>query len=261
MMCCTPLKCRLFTPTANLIKLQLQLHPSEAPVGFLWSAIELRSGDLSGYVKTSNPVFSPDGNTIYIPTSTPNGHLFAVDRVTGIIKWVFQIPTITYGGGAVVGNDGTIYQCGTDSKVYAINPNGSQKWVFTAAGAFGAFPALSSDGFLYCLANGTTSTLYAINVSNGNKEWEQSISGNTGGAVAIDNAGNVYAGTNSRIVKFNAAGEMQWETAADLILTERGSFAIDGTTLYAALRGGAGIAAVNMADGEIKWTFAKCKCQ
>jgi outer membrane protein assembly factor BamB len=244
-------------PNGQSDKVTTTATPSEAPVGFLWSAIELRSGDFSGYVKTSNPVFSPDGNTIYIPTSTPNGHLFAVDRVTGIIKWVFQIPTITYGGGAVVGNDGTIYQCGTDSKVYAINPNGSQKWVFTAAGAFGAFPALSSDGFLYCLANGTTSTLYAINVSNGNKEWEQSITGNTGGAVAIDNAGNVYAGTNSRVAKFNAAGVMQWETAAgSLILTERGSFAIDGTTLYAALRGGAGIAAVNMADGEIKWTFA-----
>ncbi|MDX9748452.1 MAG: PQQ-binding-like beta-propeller repeat protein [Paludibacter sp.] len=229
--------------------------PADVPVGYLWSSIELRSGDLSGYVKTSNPVFSPDGNTIYIPTSTPNGHLFAVDRVTGIIKWVFQIPTITYGGGAVVGNDGTIYQCGTDSKVYAINPNGTQKWVFTAAGAFGAFPALSADGFLYCLANGTSSTLYAINVTSGNKEWEQSLSGNTGGAVAIDNAGNIYAGTNSKIFKYNSKGEKQWETGA-LILTERGSFAIDGTTLYAALRGGAGIAAVNMVNGDIKWTFA-----
>jgi outer membrane protein assembly factor BamB len=244
-------------PNGKSDKVTTTATPSQAPVGFLWSSIELRSGSFSGYVKTSNPVFSPDGNTIYIPTSTPAGHLFAVDRVTGIINWVFQITTITYGGGAVVGNDGTIYQCGTDSKVYAINPNGSQKWSFTGAGAFGAFPALSSDGVLYCLANGTNSTLHAINTSNGSEMWNKTITGNTGGAVAIDNAGNVYAGTNSRIAKYNATGDLQWETAVgSLVLTERGSFAIDGNTLYAALRGGAGIAAVNMTDGTIKWTYA-----
>lgn len=241
-------------PNGQSDKVSTTATPSESPVGFLWSAIELRSGALSGYVKVSNPVFSPDGNTIYIPTSSPNGHLFAVDRVTGIINWVFQIPTITYGGGAVVGNDGTIYQCGTDKKVYAINPaNGSLKWQFDVDAAIGAFPALSPDGILYCLTNG--STLYAINVNNGSKEWEQSLTGNTGGAVSIDNAGNVYAGTNSYIVKFNSAGVKQWETSA-LNLTERGSFAIDGNTLYAALRGGDGIAAVDMTNGDIKWTYA-----
>ncbi len=222
-----------------------------------WSSIEIKKDDLSGYVKVSNPVFSPDGNTIYIPTSTPNGHLFAVDRATGVINWVFEISTVTYGGGAVVGNDGTIYQCGTDSKVYAIKPDGTLKWDFTGAGAFGAFPALSADGVLFCLANGATnSTLHAVNASSGAELWNKTMTGNTGGAVAIDNAGNVYAGTNSIVAKYNAAGVLQWETAeGSLVLTERGSFAIDGTTLYAALRGTAGIAAINMANGDVKWTY------
>jgi outer membrane protein assembly factor BamB len=168
--------------------------------------------------------------------------------------------SITYGGGAVVGSDGTIYQGARDKKVYAINPDGTQKWVFTGLGNFDAFPALSADGVLYCLANGTTnSTLYALNASTELKLWNKTITGTTGGAVAIDNAGNVYAGTNSRVVKYNAAGDLQWETAAgSLLLTEIGSFAIDSerNRLYAALRGTGGIAAIDMANGDIKWTYA-----
>ncbi|MDX9748450.1 MAG: PQQ-binding-like beta-propeller repeat protein [Paludibacter sp.] len=225
-----------------------------------WTSYALVDGARKGYVKASNPVFSPDGNTIYIPTSTPNGHLFAVNRATGAINWVFEITSITYGGGAVVGSDGTIYQGARDKKVYAINPDGTQKWAFTGIGNFDAFPALSADGVIYYLANGTTnSTLYALNAGTGAEIWNKTITGTTGGAVAIDNVGNVYAGTNSKVVKYNAAGDLQWETTAgSLLLTEIGSFAIDSgrNRLYAALRGTAGIAAIDMANGDIKWTRA-----
>jgi outer membrane protein assembly factor BamB len=220
---------------------------------YLWSSIQLLSGDLSGYVKVSNPVFSPDGNTMYIPTSTPNGHLFAVDRVTGNIKWIFQIATITYGGGTIVGNDGTVYQCGTDKKVYAINPaDGSQKWVREVDDAIGAFPALSSNGILYCITNGRT--LYAINTNDGTVVWTKSVGG-TGSAVAIDASGNIYAGTSMGIFKYNTSGDQVWKVESELKVTERGSFALDGTTLYATLTGGTGLAAVDMATGTLKWTY------
>ena len=68
---------------------------------------------------------------MYIPTSTPAGHLFAIDVTTGNIKWVYGIDAITYGGGALIGDDGTIYQC-VESKdidnVHAINSDGTKKW-------------------------------------------------------------------------------------------------------------------------------------
>ena len=47
-----------------------------AVVNYKWNSIKLQSGNYTGYVKVSNPVFSPDGKTMYIPTSTPAGHLF-----------------------------------------------------------------------------------------------------------------------------------------------------------------------------------------
>ena len=223
---------------------------------YLWSEMLLELGGLYGNVKVSNPVFSPDGKTAYIPTSTPNGHLFAVDVSKGSVKWVSQISAVTYGGGALVGSDGTIYQCGTDKKVYAIAPaDGSSKWTCDVDGVIGAFPALSSTNILYCATN--SGTLYAINSASGSVVWSKSIGG-TSSAVAVDQLNNVYVGTNAAIYKFNESGEEQWKTEKEINVTERGAFAMDmsGSTLYATLKSSKGLVAVDMASGTIKWTYA-----
>ena len=220
--------------------------------GYGWSVAEIKFGDLSGYVKVSNVVFSPDGRTAYIPTSSPNGHLFAIDVAGGVAKWASQIPAITYGGGAVVDASGIIYQCGTDKKVYAINPaDGSKKWTCDVDAVIGAFPALS-DGVLYCATN--AGTFYAINTLTGAVNWSKSVDG-TGSAVAADAAGNAYVGTSSAVYKFSSTGVQQWKTASALNVTERGAFAINGTTLYAVLKSGAGLAAIDMGNGTVKWTY------
>lgn len=224
--------------------------------GYGWSSMELNHNGLSGYVKVSNPVFSPDGKIAYIPTSSPNGHLFAVDIVKGSVKWVSDISSVTYGGGALVGANGTIYQCGTDSKVYAINPeDGSKKWACNVDGVIGAFPALSSTGILYCATN--SGTLYAINTASGSVVWSKPTGG-TSSAVAVDVADNVYVGTNSAIYKFNALGTELWKTSGTINVTERGTFAMDarGATLYATQKGGTGLSAIDMNSGNIKWTYA-----
>lgn len=224
--------------------------------GYAWSSMELNHEGFSGYVKVSNPVFSPDGKTAYIPTSTPNGHLFAVDIVGGTVKWVSQIATVTYGGGALVDANGIIYQCGTDSKVYAINPeDGSKKWTCDVDGVIGAFPALSATGTLYCATN--SGTTYAINTSTGSVIWSKTT-GDTSSAVAVDASNNVYIGTSTAIYKLDTSGNQVWKTAGTIKVTERGAFAMDntGTTLYATLKGSAGLTAINMNDGNVKWTFA-----
>ncbi|GAB6122417.1 outer membrane protein assembly factor BamB family protein [Dysgonomonas termitidis] len=223
---------------------------------YAWSIMDLNYNGLSGYVKVSNPVFSPDGRTAYIPTSSPNGHLFAIDVIKGKVKWVYQISTLTYGGGALVGEDGTVYTCGEkDNTVYAINPDGTKKWTYVVDGAMGAFPALSSDGTLYCATN--AGTLYAINASTGSVSWNKTTGG-TSSAIVVDASNNVFAGTNSAIYKFNASGTELWKTSATVNVTERGSFAMDasGTTLYATQKGSAGLSAIDMATGNIRWTYA-----
>ncbi|WP_165044826.1 PQQ-binding-like beta-propeller repeat protein [Dysgonomonas sp. ZJ709] len=221
--------------------------------GYGWSVTEIKFGEFSGYVKVSNVVFSPDGKTAYIPTSTPNGHLFAIDVAGGNVKWASRIATVTYAGGALVDANGIIYQCGTDKKVYAINPtDGSKKWTCDVDGVIGAFPALG-DGVIYCATN--SGTVYAINTASGSVSWSKSVDG-TGSAVAADASGNVYVGTSSAVYKFNTTGTQQWKTGSALNVTERGAFAINGTTLYATLKSGAGLTAIDMNSGTIKWTYA-----
>ena len=218
-------------------------------------AMEIGFGGMYGNVKVSNPVFSPDGKTAYIPTSSPNGHLFAIDVATGNAKWAYQISKATYGGGALVGTDGTIYTCGEkDNTVYAINPDGTGKWTSSVDGDMGAFPALSPDGTLYCATN--AGTLYAINTVSGTVKWSKTTGG-TSSAVAVDASGNIYVGTNTAIYKFNPSGAEQWKTSGTIKVTERGSFAMDasGSVLYAALKGGDGISAIDMATGNIKWSY------
>ena len=228
---------------------------------YKWNSVDLNFGGLTGYVKTSNPVFSPDGKTMYIPTSTPAGHLFAIDVVSGEFKWVFAIDKVTYGGGALVGSDGTIYQCVSNASVnnvYAIAPtNGKQKWAVKLDGVIGAFPALSADGILYCLTD--KSILYALDVANqGSIKWQKQLDGDTGGAVVLDKKGNVYAGTNATIYAFNSKGEPLWTLEGDNKVTERGAFALNGNMLYATLKGG-GLVAVDMTNGTKKWTYPTTK--
>ena len=225
---------------------------------YKWNSVDLNFGGLTGYVKTSNPVFSPDGKTMYIPTSTPAGHLFAIDVVSGEFKWVFAISQITYGGGALVAPDGTIYQCvrnATINNVYAINPNGTQKWAVKLDAAIGAFPALSVDGILYCLTN--KSTLYALDASSGAIKWQQSLDGATGSAVAIDKAGNVYAGTSAAIYSFKSNKEQNWKLE-EVNVTEQATFALKDQVLYATLKNG-GLVAVDMTNGTKKWTYPTTK--
>lgn len=225
---------------------------------YKWNSVDLNFGGLTGYVKTSNPVFSPDGKTMYIPTSTPAGHLFAIDVVSGEFKWVFAISQITYGGGALVAPDGTIYQCvrnATINNVYAINPNGTQKWAVKLDAAIGTFPALSADGVLYCLTN--KSTLYALDASSGAIKWQQSLDGATGSAVAIDKAGNVYAGTSAAIYSFKSNKEQNWKLE-EVNVTEQATFALKDQVLYATLKNG-GLVAVDMTNGTKKWTYPTTK--
>lgn len=228
-------------------------------VNYKWDSINLESGNYKGYVKVSNPVFSLDGKTMYIPTSTPAGHLFAIDVTTGNIKWVYGIDAITYGGGALIGDDGTIYQC-VESKdidnVHAINSDGTKKWSIKLDDKIGAFPALSADGtVLYCLTNAPT--LYALNIVDGSIKWrvEKLDDSNKGCAVAVDKMGNIYAGTNAAIYSFTSSGNERWNGKNIAFkITERGVFALHGDCLYATTLD-KGLISVNMTTGEKNWDY------
>ncbi len=64
---------------------------------------------------------------------------------------------------------------------------------------------------VYSIVFTNKSTLYALDVANGAIKWQQSLDGTTGSAVAIDKAGNVYAGTSAAIYSFKPNKEQNWK--------------------------------------------------
>lgn len=218
--------------------------------GYSWSKKQIKA------VKASNPVFSPDGSTLYISTSDSTGDVYAIDTWTGEQKWVYPIEKVTYGGGPAVGTDGSIYVGAQGSKFYAIKPDGTEKWTFETCGNVEGFPAVTSDNNIYVVSNGSVATLYSLNANTGAAKWTKELAGGTGSAVAVDAEGNVYVGTNEGVWSFTADGAQRWSTSG-INVTERGSFAINGNVLYAALKKTDGVAAIDMATGEVKWKTSK----
>lgn len=161
----------------------------------------------------------------------------------------------TKGGGVAVGKDGTLYQGARNATLYAINSDGTQKWTYATGAAnknLDCFPAVTADGQTVYILDGDN-VLHSINTATGVKNWSVKLAGtkNKAGAVAIDKTGNIYVGTRTTIYGFKADGTQLWKVAGKV--TEIGSFALDDETLYAAQIGGAGLLALNTADGSTKW--------
>ena len=49
-------------------------------------------------------------------------------------------------------SDGTIYVGSQDNNLYAINPDGSQKWAFKTGNGVHGSPTIGSDGTIYVLS-------------------------------------------------------------------------------------------------------------
>ena len=125
------------------------------------------SGGGSSNTFTGSPAIGADG-TIYDGTtsfmSIIGGSFFAFNP-SGSVKWIFNGPSTCCVGGfgdSAIGADGTVYLGGLQGigshfvpYLYALNPDGSQRW--RVAGP-GAAPAIGADGTLYVAID----SLYAI---------------------------------------------------------------------------------------------------
>jgi outer membrane protein assembly factor BamB len=108
----------------------------------------------------SAPALASDG-TVYVGTGQST--LSALDPASGKTKWTFYRSDLCSECSPSVGGDGTIYMIGFERRVYAIAPDGSERWTFPVdadhTGPEDAI-AIGSDGTLYVGSQGDT--LYAI---------------------------------------------------------------------------------------------------
>jgi outer membrane protein assembly factor BamB len=120
-------------------------------------------------------------------------------------EWRFATSGLV-GSSPAIGSDGAIYVISA-GKLYAINPDGSQRWVFTAKilGLSPAYddndtPADISDDTIYAVGAGD-GNLYAISTGNVLK-WSFDAQGDLDGAPTVGPDHTVYAGRD-----YNAPGD------------------------------------------------------
>ncbi len=94
--------------------------------------------------------------------------LTAVGLAQGTEKWHFVTGGPVFWSSPAIGTDGTLYVGSWDFNLYAINPDGTQKWAFPTGGVVFSSPAIGTDGTLY--VGSDDGSLYAIN-PDGTEMW------------------------------------------------------------------------------------------
>jgi len=185
---------------------------------------------------------------------------FLYSQIPGTLKWAFQT------GGNVaapaISQDGTVY-VGSD-KLYAINPDGSNKWEYQISNDFFNSPVLDSDGTIYVTSDSSigwgvvSKRLNAIN-PDGTKKWEvQPVIGNWGSSsLAISSTEMIYFAADS-LYAVNADGTIEWVFETDYLNHSSPAIGNDGTiyvgtsSSYSPDNGS--LYAINP-NGTLKWKF------
>ena len=242
-------------------------------------------------IGSASPTIGSDG-TIYVGSDTLKqqsgtwmdlGQLYALNPEDKSTVWTFN----TEGGiiaSPAVGSDGTIYFGTRASWVYAVNPDGSQKWKFDTAEAartvdakqqtgirdfntgkdtyketerrsYGekiwSSPGIATDGTIY--VGSDNGLLYALN-PDGTEKWMFTTDKPISSSPLIDANGTIYVGSHDgNLYALNPDGTEKWIFTTDASISS--SVLIDAKgTIYVGSQDGE-LYAINP-DGTEKWSFA-----
>jgi outer membrane protein assembly factor BamB len=166
---------------------------------------------LGGGVRNVSPALSHDGAVVYV---TSAGHtLHALDAATGLEIWRNRLERRANGQrgpnySPVVGDDGTIY-VGFDEGLFAVNPDGSVRWLHELGRErIQSPPAIGPDGTLYVVAaRGADGVVLAVG-RDGSLAWAHSLVGrmvNT--APVVDRSGILYVAAWDELYAFDPRGD------------------------------------------------------
>lgn len=158
---------------------------------------------LSGYTYSS-PSIGPDG-TVYVGSE---------DRIFAFSPEGSQIWSHPIDGYAIsspaIGQDGTIYVGSLDRHLYALRPDGSNKWLpLRTGGEVWSSPVIKEDGTLYFGSN--DNRLYALESETGTILWHFDTRGEVVSSPAIGPDGTIYVGSlDSTLYAINPDGSKGW---------------------------------------------------
>jgi hypothetical protein len=160
---------------------------------------------------------SSEGQSLTRPGTTEASH----------VKWRFQLDGDYSMHSPGVAADGTIYVAVTGGKLYAINPDGTQKWVFTGGVAPDGPIQVGADGTIYApgaVLDGQFSVgaIFAIN-PGGTQKWVFAAGDFLIAGPGLGPDGNIYAVTDVLglgLFSLTPAGSLRFNTGR---FTEYGS--------------------------------------
>jgi outer membrane protein assembly factor BamB len=187
-------------------------------------------------------------------------------QTDGAPKWAGPFSTLSSNtAGSIVSSpsvapDGTIYignEIGTSTsttsggQLFAIAPNGTQKWVFNGATDWiDSTPAIAPDGTIYF--GSWDNNVYALN-PNGTKKWSFATHGFVASSPALAADGTIYIGSgDGNLYALNPDGTQKWLYPTTDWIDDAPAVAPDGTIYFGSWNGAVYALAP---DGSEKWFF------
>jgi outer membrane protein assembly factor BamB len=135
-------------------------------------------------------------------------------------------------------------------RVYAVNPNGTEKWHYDTGFWIKSSPAIGNDGTVY-IGSGDDK-LYAI-YPNGTMKWKYETGDYIQSSLAIDDNGTIYVGSwDGYLYAIYPNGTMKWKVKTGLIDDSSPAIGKDGTIYVASYYGK--LYAI-YPNGTKKWSF------
>jgi outer membrane protein assembly factor BamB len=134
--------------------------------------------------------------------------------------------------------------------VYAIYPNGTEKWHFDTEWWIYYSPAIGDDGTIYIGSN--DGYLYAL-YPNGSLRWRYKTGDCVQSSPAIDNDGTIYVGSwDSYLYALSPDGSLKWRYKTTAAIDDS-SPALYGNSIYVGSYDGYLYAL--RSDGSLRWKF------
>ncbi len=211
--------------------------------------------DQVGWCVFSSPILDDDGHII---VGSKDHTLYAYnDLDTGFThEWTYSIGTF-YDGHLIdcspaIGPDGTIYfgadQYGAaghsydpihiDTSFYALNPDGSFKWLYVVGDGVESSPGIGPDGTIYF--GSYDSCFYALrdDGSHPTLKWKYKTNGVVDASPAIGGDGTIYIGSrDSTLYAFNPDGTILWTYKADGDIESSVAIKGDGVIYFGGMEG------------------------
>jgi outer membrane protein assembly factor BamB len=161
----------------------------------------------SGFENSPWPMFSCNAQRTGLSPFNTSGN-------PGILKWSFPTSFMIQSS-PVIDSKGIIYIHDNNNILYAIYPNGTEKWNITLVGIRDT-PAIDSDGTIYIGSH--FNKFYAIN-QDGTEKWTFSTNGPVKSSPVVDSNGIIYFGTSGGVSPYallyalNPNGTEKWNFA------------------------------------------------